>query len=167
MRRVPYLRARLPVRGACPRRRRNDAEVRIMPWKHLRISRLRERLSEQGDSLWRKGRGDLTRYVIIGNGTAAVGCIEGIRSVDKDSSLWAHLLAIENLLSITLKQKKTSAYFLVSIGDTLGNTAADMLFIFFHARMTENLASALRAKMTRGTSYPTNFGVSIEKSHKI
>ena len=29
----------------------------------------------------------MKKYVIIGNGTAAVGCIEGIRSVDKDSPI--------------------------------------------------------------------------------
>ena len=29
----------------------------------------------------------MKKYVIIGNGTAAVGCIEGIRSIDKDSEI--------------------------------------------------------------------------------
>ncbi len=29
----------------------------------------------------------MSKFVIIGNGTAAVGCIEGIRSLDKDSSI--------------------------------------------------------------------------------
>ena len=29
----------------------------------------------------------MKKYVIIGNGTAAVGCIEGIRSVDKTSEI--------------------------------------------------------------------------------
>ena len=29
----------------------------------------------------------MKRYVIIGNGTAAVGCIEGIRSVDKKGEI--------------------------------------------------------------------------------
>ena len=29
----------------------------------------------------------MNRYVVIGNGTAAVGCIEGIRSVDKDGGI--------------------------------------------------------------------------------
>ncbi|MBO7400419.1 MAG: NAD(P)/FAD-dependent oxidoreductase, partial [Clostridia bacterium] len=29
----------------------------------------------------------MKRYVIIGNGTAAVGCIEGIRSVDKSGGI--------------------------------------------------------------------------------
>ena len=29
----------------------------------------------------------MSKYVIIGNGTAAVGCIEGIRSVDKDGAI--------------------------------------------------------------------------------
>ncbi len=29
----------------------------------------------------------MSKYVIIGNGVAAAGCIEGIRSVDKDSPI--------------------------------------------------------------------------------
>ena len=29
----------------------------------------------------------MKQYVVIGNGVAAVGCIEGIRSVDKDSKI--------------------------------------------------------------------------------
>ena len=29
----------------------------------------------------------MKKYVIIGNGTAAVGCIEGIRTVDKDGEI--------------------------------------------------------------------------------
>ena len=29
----------------------------------------------------------MSNYVIIGNGTAAVGCIEGIRSVDQDGQI--------------------------------------------------------------------------------
>ena len=29
----------------------------------------------------------MKRYVIIGNGTAAVGCVEGIRSADKDGAI--------------------------------------------------------------------------------
>ena len=29
----------------------------------------------------------MNKYVIIGNGTAAAGCIEGIRSVDKDGEI--------------------------------------------------------------------------------
>ena len=29
----------------------------------------------------------MKRYVIIGNGVAAAGCIEGIRSVDKDGEI--------------------------------------------------------------------------------
>ena len=30
---------------------------------------------------------DVAEYVIIGNGVAAVGCIEGIRSVDKTAPI--------------------------------------------------------------------------------
>ena len=29
----------------------------------------------------------MKKYVIIGNGTAAVGCIEGIRTVDRDGEI--------------------------------------------------------------------------------
>ena len=29
----------------------------------------------------------MKQYVVIGNGVAAVGCVEGIRSVDKDSKI--------------------------------------------------------------------------------
>ena len=33
------------------------------------------------------------RYVIIGNSTAAIGCVEGIRSVDRDGSI--HVISAE------------------------------------------------------------------------
>ena len=35
----------------------------------------------------KKGSDGMKRYVIIGNGHAAVGCIEGIRSVDPDGEI--------------------------------------------------------------------------------
>ena len=35
------------------------------------------------------------RYVIIGNGTAAAGCIEGIRSVDKETPIDVTFVATE------------------------------------------------------------------------
>ena len=35
----------------------------------------------------RRGNGKMKKYLIIGNSTAAVGCIEGIRSADKEGEI--------------------------------------------------------------------------------
>lgn len=52
----------------------------------------------------------MKRYVIIGNGVAAVGCIEGIRSVDKDSKITVvsaedHVAYCRPLISYYLENK--------------------------------------------------------------
>ncbi|MBR5768816.1 MAG: NAD(P)/FAD-dependent oxidoreductase [Clostridia bacterium] len=44
-------------------------------------------MPEQGDSVRGKERGGVKNYVIIGNGAAAIGCIEGIRSVDSEGAI--------------------------------------------------------------------------------
>lgn len=54
----------------------------------------------------------MNKYVIIGNGTAAVGCIEGIRSVDKDSGITVvsaenHHVYCRPLISYYLENKTT------------------------------------------------------------
>ena len=52
----------------------------------------------------------MSKYVIIGNGTAAIGCIEGIRSVDKDGKITviskeAHHVYSRPLISYYLEKK--------------------------------------------------------------
>ena len=54
----------------------------------------------------------MSKYVIIGNGVAAAGCIEGIRSVDKDSpisviSAEKHKVYSRPLISYYLEGKTT------------------------------------------------------------
>ena len=51
-------------------------------------------------------------YVIIGNGVAAAGCIEGIRSVDKDTKITVisaenHPVYCRPLISYYLENKTT------------------------------------------------------------
>ena len=54
----------------------------------------------------------MSKYVIIGNGVAAAGCIEGIRSVDKDSEVTVisaekHPVYARPLISYYLEGKTT------------------------------------------------------------
>ena len=44
----------------------------------------------------------MKNYVIIGNGVAATGCIEGIRSVDKDSKIRLFRLKIILFIAVLL-----------------------------------------------------------------
>src|SRR5574344_366980 len=116
MRRLLHMHSFLPVRMYhAVGRRKCRTEMRTLHEKRSRISRLRHRMSEQSNCVRRPrssvcragcrdrcGTGgkvmDSAKYVIIGNSSAAVGCIEGLRTLDKEGTI------------IVLSKEKYAAY---------------------------------------------------------
>ena len=75
----------------------------------------------------------MKQYVIIGNGVAAVGCIEGIRSIDKESKITViseenHPVYCRSLISYYLEKKTDTERMNYRSADFYEKSGCDVLY---------------------------------------